>query len=254
MKRSIINFIKNYYFILVLIQSLTLSSSCKRIKNSEKREPTVVNEVREDSLLFCKRIKSIALEQVKRGNLVLYRDFKDYLHAKEYFFDKYDIILLPEIENNICAKKVMDSVIFSRYGKEFILEAVREISEIYKTIPDNQYLDGSFAITDKLPVYPGGIDSLYCDIYSSVNNCRVCDINYEFGNEIIVAFIIDSNGYIRNPHIIQKLCPEVDKEIIDAIKHLKKWSPPILDNKRVAYFETLSIDWKKEDIQICRHQ
>jgi len=94
------------------------------------------------------------------------------------------------------------------------------------------------------------------EIFKLVNSCPVfldhhSNINNEFGNEVIVNFIIDIDGSVKNPRIVKKLCPQVNEEIIKVIKTLKRWTPAVLEDKRIPFLMTLSIDWKQEDIQIC---
>jgi hypothetical protein len=240
-------------YLLILLFMLSPLHSCNRNRIDTKRTLVINERVREDSLNKCIIAKKEALELLNRGNLILYRNIDDYLHAKEYFLKKYDIVLLPETKTRNCIQEVMDSVIFSKWGKDIVSIASKDISEIYKTIPKNQYSNGVYSYAEIMPEYPGGIDSLYCDIYSLVSSFKVCKINYEFGNELIVNFIIDVDGNIKDPTVIMKLCPEIDKKIIEVIKTLKKWSPAIFENKKVPFLMTLSIDWKKEDIQICKH-
>jgi hypothetical protein len=243
---------KEPYLLILLLFFLAFSCNWGRIDN--KRELNIKERIQEDSINKCEIVKSEALEQINRGNIILYRNFDNYIHAQEFFLNKYEIILLPEIATKKCAQKIMDSIIFKKFGEDILLIANKELSEIYKTTPDNQYINGINSYAEKLPEYPGGIDSLYCDIYNSVNSIKICKINYEFGNEIIVNFIVNIEGNIMNPKVVMKLCPEIDEQIINTLRKMKKkWSPAINGGKEVPYIMTLHIDWKEKDVQMCKH-
>lgn len=233
-----------YYLFILFVFSMCFSCSNNKGYTS-REEQEIYTRIQNDSIKKCEDKKKEAFEQIKRGNLILYRNFDDYVHASEYFYNKYDIILMPVNNWNVCAQQIMDSVIFQKFGKNILLIADDEIRNIYNGINDNLTINNYYAFAEELPEYPGGIDSLYSDIYKKVPKIDSCSIDAYFSREIKIKFVIDIYGNIKEVKVIQKLCPKIDKKIVLALLELKKkWKPAVHDEKKVPYQMTLSIDWK----------
>jgi len=229
-----------------------LFSSCCSSHVNIKREQAIKVKTQVDSVNKCEYTRREALEQLKRGNLYLYRDFENYIHAKDYFLNKYNIQISPATKYNRCAQMIMDSVIFEKFGNNILLLAKEEMDKIYADIRENQISNGAFLYAEKLPEYLGGIDSLYCDIYREIPQITNCTIDKDFPLFVNVCFTVDIDGNIKEPQIVTKLCPQIDSTIIKVIKNLpKKWEAALINRKPVPYQMTLNIDWKPKDVQNC---
>jgi len=218
--------------------------ACSNERRSYKRETKIQENLHADSIIYCGRKKDEAREQIKRGNIILYRNLDNYLHASEYFLDNYGIILIPANEWNLCSREIMDSVVYLTLSEREIQKIKQIVDSVYLGKADFITKDGYYTYANKYPEYPGGIDSLYKDIYKLVPKIEDCSINLVYGSEIRVQFVIDVDGNIKEPNLIKKLCPTMDKKIIGAFTNLhKKWVPAIYENNYVPFLMVISIDW-----------
>jgi hypothetical protein len=232
--------IKVIYTLIVLL-FFGCTPKAQKTRNEKAKENSYI-----DSIRICKLVVNEMTEQMKRGNLFWFKDFDNIVRAQEYLMDNYNILLYPEGRRYHCAQLYMEPIISQKYGKDFFERTEKEISLIYKDIPDIQNIDKNYYYAEVLPEYTGGTDSLYSDIYKMIPNLLCKKINLEFGAEIIIKFIIDINGKVKNVKVYQKLCVEMDNLVINAIYNLpKKWKPAIYEGKKVPYIVTLSIDWKE---------
>jgi len=209
-----------------------------------KRKNISKNLVKEDSIKNCLLQKKLALDQIRKGNYILYANFDDFLHAKEYFFRNYRIQLIPNNIYNACAKQVMDSLILENFGD---LEKSSKIiiDSLYQRIPDFIGLDSTYFYADHEPIYPGGIDVLYKDIYNNIGLLTI-EENLNTNYETKISFIIDKNGILTNPQLITKFDPIIDDILLRAILKLKtKWTPALFGNKEVAFQVTVSLNLKE---------
>jgi len=238
----------SFYIIFLLPFILTF---CTNKKGSD-RDAFNEHKRRIDSVNQIKNARIKAYESIKRGNLILFRDYDDFTHAQEYFLNNYDIVLIPPGPSSIWIQQIMDSAIFDKYGEEIVSKANLEILELYKNIPNYQNLNGAYTYADTLPNYPGGDYSFYCDIYKIIPAIEACNIDTALGHEITVKFVIGTDGKIRDLRIIKKMCSFMDKRLLDAIKNnTKLWDPAILENNAVPYEITYSFDWNKKEIEKC---
>jgi len=100
-----------------------------------------------------------------------------------------------------------------------------------------------FIVCEQMPVFPGGDSLLFKNIYS---NIKYPDAAKENGIEgkVIVKFIIDEEGNVKNPVITRSASPLLDKAAIDAIKSLSKFEPGMQGGKPVRVYFSLPINFK----------
>jgi hypothetical protein len=218
--------------------------ACSNDRRSYKREIKIQENLHADSIKYCGSKRDEAIEQIKRGNIILYRNLDNFMHASEYLLDNYGIILIPANEWNLCSREIMDSVVHLTVSEKEIQKIKGKVDSVYLGKADFITKDGYYIFANKYPEYPGGIDSLYKDLYKQVPKIEDCSIDLLYGSEIRVQFVIDVDGSIKESNIIKKLCPMMDKKIIDAFSNLnKKWVPAIYENNHVPFQMVISIDW-----------
>ena len=92
-------------------------------------------------------------------------------------------------------------------------------------ISDNEiYEEVNIDEVDELPEFPGGESELKRFL---TNNIKYPSLAQENGIQgcVIVGFVIDINGSIINPKIVQSVDSDLDQEALRVIKMMPKWKP-----------------------------
>ena len=112
------------------------------------------------------------------------------------------------------------------------------------TKPD--LVDGTevYSIVDKPPEYKGGLNQFYKDILPSIKHPT--DKN-KFEGKIILTFVIDSVGRVRNFCFINPEDGRYDSLINELTEKINKWTPGELNHRKVGVRMLLPmiVDWKR---------
>ena len=76
----------------------------------------------------------------------------------------------------------------------------------------------------EMPQYPGGEAALYKYIKSELKYPQEAKVNKESG-EVIVGFIVGTNGYISAVRVLKSVSPALDAEAMRVIKSMGPWLP-----------------------------
>lgn len=141
---------------------------------------------------------------------------------------------------------------------------VERINEVYfKTISTKQFFDeiigtfiqnisdssfekpknDTFSIIETNPEYPGGQAAMFK--YLS-ENIRYPVITREKGIEgqVVVGFVVDTDGGIVDVNIKKGLHPLLDEEAMRVVKNMKPWKPGTQQGRRVRVAYSLPIKFK----------
>ena len=112
-------------------------------------------------------------------------------------------------------------------GAEYEM-TVNEFAKEDKATKDEQV----YYVVEKSPEFPGGVKALENFM---IKNLKYPEELKESGisGMVIVSFIIDTDGSIKDIKIIRGLDPLLDQEAIRVIKLLPKWKPGIQNGKPV---------------------
>ncbi|UOQ64338.1 energy transducer TonB [Hymenobacter volaticus] len=84
-----------------------------------------------------------------------------------------------------------------------------------------------------MPVYEGGIDGLLRDL--SRNLVYPDDaLSSEIQGQVIISFVVGSDGYVKNVSVAKGLTPSTDAEAIRVVQELKKLTPATQDGEAVS--------------------
>lgn len=100
-----------------------------------------------------------------------------------------------------------------------------------------------YTIVDKQPAYKGGLNQFYKDILQSIKHPT--DKN-KIEGKIILTFVIDSVGRVRNFCFIKPDDGRYDFQINELTEEVNKWTPGELKNKKVSVRMLLPIiiEWR----------
>ena len=92
------------------------------------------------------------------------------------------------------------------------------------------------------PLFPGcepfKLYNMYKYIYQQI---RSTDMIYNRGR-VIVQFVIDKNGEVKDPKVIQGLDRIIDKECLSVVQNMPRWKPGMVDGQIVQTMYTLYIN------------
>lgn len=100
-----------------------------------------------------------------------------------------------------------------------------------------------FVVSEEMPAFPGETKALYEAI---AKNLKYPSSAKEAGIEgkVMVRFIIDKEGAVKNPTVIKSVDPSLDKAAVDAVKLLPKFKPGKNGGQPVNVFYTVPIAFK----------
>ena len=124
--------------------------------------------------------------------------------------------------------------------------AGQSIANSNKCFTKPDLVDGAevYSIVDKQPEYKGGLNQFYKDILQSI---KLPTNKNKFEGKIILTFVIDSVGRVRNFCFINPEDGRYDFLINELTEKINKWAPGELNNKKVGVRMLLPmiVDWKK---------
>ena len=87
-------------------------------------------------------------------------------------------------------------------------------------------------VVDQKPQFPGGKKTLYKYLNLSLQYPDSAQKAEKEGH-VIVAFIIDRTGKVKNPQIISGVNKAFNEEVIRVVKNLPKWKPGVHNGEKV---------------------
>ena len=97
-----------------------------------------------------------------------------------------------------------------------------------------------------MPSFPGGTEELYKFIFENVRY-PVKARKKGISGRVVLQFVIDKEGTMKDVKIIRNVDPELDREalrVVHLMRDQKKWEPGIKDGKAVSVLFTLPITFK----------
>ncbi|MFB6344128.1 energy transducer TonB [Saccharicrinis sp. FJH62] len=111
--------------------------------------------------------------------------------------------------------------------------------------------DFNYTITrySKMPSFPGG----YSQLKKFINTYAIYTEKARFDStegKVIVSFIVDEKGKIKNIKILKGLHNDIDSIVINLVKHMPVWEPAERYINKVSCKYLLPIDFKLENTQV----
>jgi len=106
------------------------------------------------------------------------------------------------------------------------------------------HADTVFTKVDDEAEYVGGLEKLAMDIRKLLKYPRTAKRKGIEG-KVLVQFVVDKSGQIRNSHVLKSLDPECDKVAISTVNQLHSWIPAEYRGKEVASTFVLPINFRR---------
>ncbi len=126
----------------------------------------------------------------------------------------------------------------SNYGqnkgyKKFILDDIEYQTNGIDTI----------CVIDHLPEFPGGESKLIEFLSNNINYPRKAR-KAKIEGKVILSFVVDKSGEIRNIMIKKSVSEDLDNEAIRVVKMMPKWKPAEQKGKQISFLFNLPINFK----------
>ena len=107
--------------------------------------------------------------------------------------------------------------------------------------PDSMVYDCS--VIDEKPEFPGGIEDLMRYLSENMRYPQSC---YEAADgRVILQFIIDADGSVRNVEVKQSLDKDYyDNELVRVVMEMPRWTPGRLNGKNVSTWYMLPVQFR----------
>lgn len=117
--------------------------------------------------------------------------------------------------------------------------AVAADSVVYDVSTGSNSVDGTLVN----PEFPGGIVAMMQFLNENIMY-PMAAADAKISGQVIVQFIVNSEGKIVKPKVVRSVHPALDKEAVRVIMPMPKWTPGTLDGKPVAVRYTLPVTFR----------
>jgi TonB family protein len=107
------------------------------------------------------------------------------------------------------------------------------------TSEDNSELK-VYDMVEEMPKYPEGQTALMNFLASNIKYPEEASKNKVSG-KVIVQFVVDKEGYVKDPNIVRSISDALDKEAIRVVNSMPKWTPGKENGEAVNVRYTLPI-------------
>ncbi len=97
-----------------------------------------------------------------------------------------------------------------------------------------------FTDVEQAPGFPGGSDALKLYLAKKIRYPKNAYKN-DIEGKVVVRFIVEPDGSIANPEILQSLDPECDEETLRVVRKMPMWNPGRQNGAFVAVYYTLPV-------------
>ena len=108
--------------------------------------------------------------------------------------------------------------------------------------PDDEAVYNYEEVEQK-PIFPGGENALYSFFAENYVNPSLAD-DVEPVSRLVVRFIIDKEGFVREACIVRSLGPAYDREALRVVNAMPRWNPGLNNGHPVRVSYTLPITFR----------
>lgn len=174
-------------------------------------------------------------------------------------------ILLPKIRSQVLPEKAKESSPQKKVSRDKV-KIVEDNKTIIEPKTENEQLqtetDSSlsknksqtngdtesqeepvFQFADIMPQFPGGPKALSAYISSKLVYPREA-VQLQIEGTVLVGFIVDQYGRVRNPYIVESLIPVCDEEALRVSRSIPDWIPASNRGRRVSVHFRIPIEFR----------
>lgn len=110
-------------------------------------------------------------------------------------------------------------------------------------VEQNIHEDEAFITYEKLPEFPGGMKELFSFLTKNMEYPKEA-ADSAISGRVIVQFVVDKDGSIIKPEVIQSVHPSLDAEALRIVSLMPKWSPGKQNGEPIKAKFTLPITFR----------
>jgi len=95
-------------------------------------------------------------------------------------------------------------------------------------------------VAEQMPEFPGGVEALKTYLAKTLHYPKSA-YKKEIQGRVLARFIVEPDGSISDPEILNSLSEDCDKETLRVIRKMPRWHPARQNNAFVAVYYTLPI-------------
>lgn len=99
-----------------------------------------------------------------------------------------------------------------------------------------------YDLPDILPMFPGGLGEYVRFLRASVQYPAAA-LAERVQGKVVVRFIVDEEGLVREPQVVQALRPDCDAEALRIVRLLPRWEPAKQGGYPVACWRTAPVSF-----------
>jgi TonB family protein len=103
-------------------------------------------------------------------------------------------------------------------------------------------LDAVFAVCDKMPEYPGGMEDLYFYLNTHIHYPGFARENNIEGR-VLVKFVVNKSGKVSDAVVLKGINKGCDKEALRVVSGMPDWKPGTKDGEPVNGYFTLPVNF-----------
>lgn len=108
---------------------------------------------------------------------------------------------------------------------------------------ENNFSDKVVDAPDVMAVFPGGNQALFQYMMQNLRYPEACK-KKKIEGRALVRFVIDRDGQVTNPELVNSLDSRLGEEAIRVVKAMPRWTPARKDGMAVAQQMTLPVNFR----------
>lgn len=96
---------------------------------------------------------------------------------------------------------------------------------------------------DREAKFKGGNDSLQAFVSRNLHYPKA-DLEKQVRGTVVVKFLVDRDGQVREPRVVRPLSPTCDREAIRVLTMMPKWMPAVSEGKAADMVYTMPVKFK----------
>lgn len=131
--------------------------------------------------------------------------------------------------------------------KKLTILSVLTIMIMLVNLESNAQKIYDFVSVDKVPNYPGGMNSFYQYLGNSIKFPEAAKKNKTEG-KVFLSFVVETTGKLTDVEVIKGLTKETNAEAVRAFEESPKWNPGIVKGKPVRVKYNIAVTFRNNKV------